>query len=320
MATISLSPTSIVAYDTGTITITVTGSGTAFNGSSISLSGGYGVVRNTQSASSGTSAIFTCYSGAPDLGAIIVTDTLSAATANLTVNPPNLGTLNIGFIGDSITAGTNGNPIFQVGEEAFSTYMQNQGYTVNYIDVAASGSDTSQWLPGSANMNNALSGMAGAGIGPGSFVHVMLGTNDVRTPNSFTPAQHFANMQQIVGTLVGAGYKVIISKPIYAEPNAGLGAGTTVWPNNCQPLYRQYFALDMTMADGVNVFQGDTANFSETMQNPKTLLASDGVHPFDGDANAKIGRNWAIAVMNMFGNACPNMAISLARNSIMVMP
>lgn len=318
MATISLSPTFVTAFDPNAV-VTITGSGTAFNGTSLSISGGYGNVVSGQTASSGTSATLTIVMGAPDFGNITVTDT-SGATATLTVNPPNLGTLNIGFIGDSITAGTNGNPIFQVGEEACVTYLQNQGFTVNYIDVAASGSDSSQWQAGSTNMNNALSGMAGAGIGPGSLVHVMLGGNDIRTPNNFTPAQHFAYTQGIVNILVGAGYKVIIAHNIYARPNAGLGFGTTVWPANCQPIYRAYFALDMTLADGVNVFQGDTANFQYSMQNAPTFLASDGVHPFDGDANAIIGRNWAIAIMDMFGNACPNMAISLARNSIMVMP
>lgn len=317
MATISLSPTSIVAFNAGTTTITVTGSGTSFNGSSISLSGGYGVVLNSQAASSGTSATFTCYSGAPDFGNITVTDTLSGATATLTVNPPNLGALNIGFIGDSITAGTNGNPIFQVAQEGYVPYMTNQGYTVNYFNAAVSGSDTSQWQPGGANMNAALSNFAANGI---QIVHVMLGGNDARTPNSFTPAQHFAYMKVIVTTLVSSGYKVIISKPLFSEPNAGLGHGTTVWPNDSTQIYRQYFALDCTLADGVNVFQGDTSNFSYSMQNAPTFLYSDGVHPVDGAANAIVGRNWAIATLQMFGVACPNQALSYAVNSVMVMP
>lgn len=304
MATISLSPTSVNAYDTGAV-VTITGSGTAFSGSPFTLTGGYGSVINSTTVTDGTHASINFCVGMQAFATgplvITVTDTNSGATANLTVVPPNLGSLIVGIIGDSISAGTNGNPNWQVGEIGLQIYLQNWGYTVastNSTNAAISGSDTSQWQPGSSNLNGALSNFASNGV---TLVHVMLGTNDARTPNSFTPAQHHTYMTNIVNTLVGAGYKVIISKPIFTQPNAGLGAGTAVWPNDSATVYQQYFALDAQLCDGINVFIGDTANFSAFQQNPNTLLFSDGVHPADGTANAIIGRNWAVAIIQKFG-------------------
>lgn len=309
MATISLSPTFATAFNPSAV-ITVTGSGTSFNGTSLSISGGCGNVITTQSASSGTAGSLTILMGAPDFGNITVTDTLSGATATLTVNPPNLGPLVIGFVGDSITAGTNGTPLSQPESEGCIPYLSNQGYSVTYYNFGWSGSSTADWLPGGTLMNGVLANIASLHI---PLMHIMLGTNDSRS--SVTPAQHFSNMTSIVNAIVAAGCNVIISKPLYTGPNA-LGA----WPIDSTQLYRQYFALDCTLTNGVTVFQGDTSNFSYGMQNAPTFLADDEVHPRDAASNGIVGRNWAIAIMQMFGVACPNMAISYARNSVMVMP
>jgi len=305
--TFTMSPSSIVGGSTGN-TITVTGSGTSFNSPSsapFQAAGGLGFLLSSQSVTSATAATLTVNAGLYGYGTVTITDTNGEETGTLTITEPSLGTIKVGFIGDSITYGTNGAPV-----TAFSTFLTGLGYTVTTNNQGQSGSSTNDWVVGDSDnyLSNAITAFNTAGV---TIVHVMLGTNDARTPYNYTATQHFTRMSGIVAALVSAGFKVVISKPLYTVPNASFSG--VVWPADCEPIYQAYFQMDMTLVDGVHVFQGDTANFSAAQLAPSTFLASDGVHPADATHNNITGQNWAIAVLQMWGN--PNQLPSVGQLS-----
>ncbi len=290
-ATITLTPTSIVGGTTGNV-ITVTGSGTTFSGTPFTLSGGLGALITAQTVSSTTAGTVTISAGVQGYGLLTVDDSADGASATLTVTTPSLGALNIGWIGDSITYGTNGAPVTEAVAK-----LTAMGYTVTSTNRGISGSSTSDWAAGGTDLTAAMSAFATAGV---TIVHIMLGTNDVRTPNSFTPAQHFTNMRGIVLALVAAGYKVVISKPLYTVPNAM--PGTPDWPNDPNSVYLEYFTLDMQLVDGIRIFKGDTGGYEISSLSPTTFLASDGVHPANSTENNILGDYWATALVERFGN------------------
>ncbi|MHB1310479.1 MAG: GDSL-type esterase/lipase family protein, partial [Gemmatimonadaceae bacterium] len=295
---ITISPTSVVGGTTGNV-ITVTGTGTTFSGSPFTVSGGLGPLITAQSVSSTTAGTLTINPGVQGYGTITIDDAADSATATLTVTTPPLGALNIGWIGDSITAGTNGAPV-----TAAASTLTGMGYTVTTTNEAVSGTTTADWLPGGSYLPGALTAFATAGV---TVVHIMLGTNDVRQPNNFTPAQHHSNMRAIVLALVAAGYQVVITKPIYTVPNSG--SSGAYWPNDPNTPYLEYFTLNMQLVDGIRIFQGDTGGYEISSLNPTTFLATPtvgvgpGVHPQDATQNNILGSYWATAIVERFGNS-----------------
>ena len=292
---IAVSPTSLTAGTTAN-TVTVTGTNTSFTGTPFTATGGPGASIGSQSVSSTTAGTMSLSVGAGEgiygANTITIMDTISGATAAITVAPPSLGALKIGWIGDSITAGTNGNPVAQA-----AAYLTALGYTVTSVNEAQSGTSTADWTStsGGSNMANALAAFSAAGV---TIVHVMLGTNDVRSPNNFSTATYLANMTTIINTLKAHNYKVVISKPPYTVPYS---AGT--WPADPNSAYLGYFQADMGLVDGVNVFQGDTAAFTQSMLAPATFLATDGIHPANSTENNILGDLWGIAIQEKFGAA-----------------
>ena len=139
----------------------------------------------------------------------------------------------------------------------------------------------------------------------------MFGTNDARpsvaeSRSTLTPSQHFANMSLIVAAVVAYGFKVIISKPLWTWPYANKGFNNSeIWPYNCNSLYGQYFAQDITLVDGVNVFIGDTAAYEYAQQNPTTFLqntgTAPGIHPANSTQDQILGAMWATAIANKYG-------------------
>ena len=214
---------------------------------------------------------------------------LTDSCTNATPLPPGLGPLKIGFIGDSITAGTNGNSV-----QGATALLSGLGYTVTAVNRGISGTSTADWLPANGNgyFSNALGAFTAASV---TIVQIMLGTNDARTPNSFTAAQHSANMALIVSALKAAGLQVVIHKPIYTAPYAN-----STWPADPSTVYKQYFAANMKLVDGSFVFEGDTGAFSYFYHNP-TYLA-DGIHPLNQAQNTILGQYWATALLYKFGN------------------
>lgn len=289
---ISLSPSSVVANTSGNV-ITVTGTATAFSGSPFTTTGGIGSYQSAQSVSSGTSGTVTINPGLAGQGNLTVTDAGGGGNATLTINPPSSGTLKIGWIGDSITAGTNGAPVTQA-----VSYLTNiAGYTVTSSNRGINATSSSDWISGSTDLNNAKTAFAGAGV---TIIHYMLGTNDTRAPNNFSPATHHANVVSTVNDLVAAGYSVIISKPPMIYPNTSPGA--TQWSADPNGTLQAYWLLDSQLANGTNIFIGDQGYFAYSLNNPTTWTA-DGVHPKDATQNNILGNDWGVAIQNRFGNA-----------------
>lgn len=215
-----------------------------------------------------------------------------------------MSVLDLGFIGDSITAGANGNPV-----AAAAAYLLGNGYTnVNATNEGVSGSTSGDWISGSTNLNAALTAFAASSV---HVVHVMLGTNDAKTAVDTSPSQYLTNLTSLTGALVSAGYKVILSKPIWTVPNADGG----MWIADPGTLYGQFFTNALTLVDGVNIFQGDSSAFTYSETNAGTFLASDGVHPADTTANDTLGGLWGAAILNDFPPPESLMAYSLVSHT-----
>lgn len=295
-ASIAISPTSVTggAGLSGDV-ITITGTSTSFTGTPFTVSGGLQAYISSQSVSSGTAGSITINPGLNGFGNITVTDTGSGANALLTVTNPSPGALTYGVIGDSISFGTNGNPV-----AAETTYLQGLGYTVTAYNQAISGTSTQDWVVGTSNLSGALTAFAAASPKP-TIIQVMLGTNDTRTPYNFTVAYHHQCMASLVYALVNAGYKVMINKPLFTEPNANFSG--VLWSTDPNSAYEQFYQADMQLVDGINVFQGDTGGFQTSAAGPQTFLASDGVHPANSTENNILGGLWGIALQYRWGNA-----------------
>lgn len=201
-----------------------------------------------------------------------------------------LGPLNIGWIGDSIPAGTNGNPV-----QAMADYLTGVGYTPTMTNRAVGGTTTQDWLPGGSYLPGALSAFQSAGV---TVAMIGLGTNDARTPLSLTPAQHSANMARIVTTIRASGPKVVINHPIWTLPNAGSSGAQ--WPADPNTVYKNYFAANMQLTDGTGVFAGDAAGFSLFGINPSYL--ADGIHP-TSSSNPLLGQLWGFGLLYRYGAA-----------------
>ena len=219
--------------------------------------------------------------------------TFTEATTYTAASVASLGPLVVGAVGDSITAGFNGDPC-----GAMASYLTSLGYAATVVNRGIGGTSSADWLPSGSDLPAAIAAFQAAGV---TVVQVMLGTNDVRTPNSFTVAQHAANMRAIVGALRAAGFLVVLHKPLFTVPN--VGTSPTVWPADSSSLYRAYFAADSAMADGVGVFIGDSGNFQQSALSPGTFLESGGVHPANAAANTAVGQFWAVALLNRYAPA-----------------
>lgn len=304
-ASFVVSPTSVAGSSTGNV-ITLTGTATAWTGLPFTLSGGEKGIITNQAVTSATTATITINPGIQGYTNLVVLDTISGATAGITVTAPVLGPLVIGYIGDSITEGINGFPT-----TAAETYLTNFGYTVTTVNRGISSTSTADWIgsaayPGTgggglggapAKLNNAIAAFNSAGV---TLVHIMLGTNDPYVPYGVTLAQHAANMRSIVGTLVSSGFTVVISKPIWTIPNINPNR-----INDSGAYYLAAFAKDMLLVDGRRVFQGDTTGYAQSFLTPATFLTSDGVHP-TAAGNTLLGNYWAVAILNQFGNQVNN--------------
>lgn len=116
----------------------------------------------------------------------------------------------VGFIGDSITAGTlvDANP-----PDVFATLAG-----VAVCNQGVSGSTSGSWVPGGANYTAAKAAFQSAGVG---IVHIMLGTNDAKTSVATTAAQYRANLRAICDDLTDAGMRVAVSYPPYLGATSG---------------------------------------------------------------------------------------------------
>lgn len=206
--------------------------------------------------------------------------------------------LGVGFVGDSITAGT---VVATAPPTPCAAKLTQGGLTVTPTNQGVSGATTTTWLPGSANMTAALAAFAAAGV---RLVHVMLGTNDAKTTGALTKAQYRANLQAICGALVAAGYVVAVSYPPY------LSATTGVFDAGSPARVASYCAAIDSLVDNNHIFHGDTSAQTYFQSNPSAMQV-DGVHPTQAGSDTLAGF-WSAAVQGLVNGLSNTVALTRA--------
>ena len=181
-------------------------------------------------------------------------------------------TVNVGFIGDSIT-GTVPTGGSQSPAQATASDLSVGGLTVTSATQFADGSTTADWLPGAGTgyLTTAKAAFASVGV---RIIHIMLGTNDSEPAHGpVSAATYFSNMQSICQNLVSAGYLVVVSYPPYVVPGSASGAYTSASDTALQGYQQQINNL----VNGRTILQGDTQAFNFFLDNQSDLV--DGIHP-----------------------------------------
>ncbi len=236
----------------------------------------------------------------------------------------------IGFIGDSITAGYN-----QVGQtitpgvsdvaaltlkklaQTKALTRANAGVPWSLYDRGSSGSSTRDWLPDRADGLEARAKTAfAAAFGTPNpktnpvWVLVMLGTNDVRNDNLFTPETHQQNLQAITADLVASGYNVVLNQaPSFDTATAFNGvkwdARSLTLLQSYQPGEQAIAASFVRTAPG-RVFLGDTTAFTYFSARP-TLFQEYGVygglHPNGTGGTDALAALWAEAFVRVYSSS-----------------
>lgn len=204
---------------------------------------------------------------------LVVTDNASAtAQSNQIAGTLLSATQSYGFIGDSITLGLN----LSAGQDPPSQFgvlwkKWKKQETVNVSNRGVTGSKTADWISGSTNLTNAKTAFA-AMIPVPTYILVMLGTNDAAA--HVTAATYFSNLQSLCTDLTGAGYKVVLSYPIYTPSGANSGATDQAATALCLAYQAQIDAL----INGSTILRGDVLGYGYYMNNLSELQA-DQTHP-----------------------------------------
>lgn len=264
----------------GTVSVAINGINVAFFGTPFAVTG-------TPSALIASTVIIDQHNAVISLnvgsyaGILTITDSVSGASATFQVYHPVAGILNIGYIGDSITFGTNGDPVSVMGG-----ILRNWGYTVTQVNRGIGGTTSTQWGTDSGGILTAA--IAAIAAGNCNWVHIMLGTNDAKTAINTIPAAYLANLTVIVNACLAIGAKVVLSQPIWTLPGAAAG----VWLQGANTNYQQYYNILKPLVDNQNVFYGDTLGLDWFENNPTHLL--DGVHPTSA-GDVELGGIWAFS-------------------------
>lgn len=192
----------------------------------------------------------------------------------------------IGFIGDSITYGQGLSAGQTVADQI--PLILNKFYrprTVTAVNQGHSGSMTTDWMSGSMYLNTARTAFAAAGV---TYVHIMLGANDCGTISAPSFA---ANLANIIGVLVGDGYKVILSYPTFITDGPGSSASS---PAN-QGRYVSYCAAIDTLVNGATVLRGDVHAYNYFILTYGTEYQSDQVH-LNATGAVSLAQMWARAI------------------------
>lgn len=303
LLTDTISATTFTIFVTATPQIELTpttysGSGTqqvVITGINIALSGTPFVVTGTPTATVVTTTILDAHNAIIGLavgsyaGILTITDSVSGASATFQVYHAIKGILRIGYIGDSITQGTNGDPVTDMG-----TYLKAVGYNVTQVNRGIGGTTSSHW---GTNFSNELTdAIAAISAGNCNWVQIMLGTNDAKTAINTTPALYLANITVVVKACLAIGAKVVLNQPIWTVP--GSAAGT--WLQGANTNYQQYYAALASLVDNINVFYGDTLGLDWFELHPEDL--ADGVHP-TSLGNPKLGQMWGTSFLEAIGAA-----------------
>lgn len=282
-ATPQIEITPVTYTGSGTVTLAITGINVAFAGTPFAVTGTPTPVVTTTTILNANNAIVTVSVGSY-AGILTLTDTVSGANTNFQVYHASKGTFKILYLGDSITFGTNGNPVGVMG-----TNLSVLGYSVTQVNRGVSGTTSANWANSTGGAD--LAGSIAAGVAAGcEWVQIMLGTNDGKTAINTSPAVYLANLTVVVKACLVAGMKVVLNQPIWSYPSAALGQ----WLPGVNTNYQEYYASLAPLVDNISVFYGDTLGFDWFELNPSHL--QDGVHPtFVG--NNDLGQIWAYSFL-----------------------
>jgi lysophospholipase L1-like esterase len=181
--------------------------------------------------------------------------------------------LRVGFIGDSITAGTGAThpPDVYFGRRWGTG---SDGEPIRCVNQGGSGTTTADWLPSGSRYLTAVSAFSAAGV---TTVCIMLGTNDCKTATRISAEAYKDNLQEICDALVLLGYTVILNTPPFIVSGA-LGAWDSAAALTYLPAYK-VARQEIADADPTHVFIGDELAYDYFATNQTQL--GDGVHPND---------------------------------------
>ena len=236
----------------------------------------------------------------------------------------------IGFIGDSITAGYNqaGQTIAPGTNDVAALTLQkltqtkalaraDAGVPWSLYDQGRSGSTTRDWLPDREGSLEVKAKTAfGAAFGPPNpktnpvWVLVMLGTNDVRSGELFSPETHEKNLQALTYDLVASGYNVVLNEaPSFSTSTAFNGVK---WDASALALLQSYHPGEQAIVDSFaktapgRVFLGDTTAFAYFSNRP-TLFQEygqyGGLHPNGKGGTDALATLWAKAFEGVYHKA-----------------
>lgn len=303
MASISASPSSVVGNSTGNV-LTVTGTSTHFTASNpaFQFNNSGGALITNAVIHSDTSATITynagLYLGGSSISLVDIATGDGNPSAAVTITKPALGAKNILLIGDSLTAGNGGNGLDFYMLIYFGSVSTS---TVTITNRGVNGTSTQDWLQGGSYLVAAVA----AGVAAGAVeVWIMLGTNDVRTPNSFTAAQTTANLKLIAAYCLANGIPLVkLNKPPITVPNAGSSGAQ--WPNDPNSIYSAQWVGNVELTNLSTILAGDSGVFNYSYQDIGAWT-SDGVHPTTG--------NWQLmANMQCIANTGAEVGYPIAR-------
>ena len=199
----------------------------------------------------------------------------------------------IGFIGDSVTSGWNGAasvlgqaPPVQVAALLPHARGPRQ---VAVANQGISGTATGDWLPAGGNYTTAVAAFAAASV---THVHICLGHNDSKAATVVSAATFKANLLATCNALVAAGYKVILSYPVWIDPAGSLSP--TFTDASLQAMIGYMTQID-SLLSGATVLRGDVSAWTWAAANRGAYGLADGAH-FSPAGYALIGDFWAESI------------------------
>lgn len=201
-------------------------------------------------------------------------------------------TLVIGCLGDSITKGTTGPaPASITATSRLQKQLQSM-YTQKAVTVSNQGVDSKGAVDFAADTGSifttAKAAFASAGC---THVMIMLGTNDAAAHRS--AAQFKADLQTIIGpgagSLVTAGYTVILNYPTYIPSGANGGATDEAATENM----RSYLAEIDSLVNGTTILRGDSLAYRYFVDH-QDEVQTDKTHLLDA-GNISLAGMWARA-------------------------
>lgn len=195
--------------------------------------------------------------------------------------------LNLGFIGDSITAGTGAT--VSAPANCALTLAKILGQSVSVTNRGLTGTTTTDWLPSGTLLGPAITALSAARV---TVVEIMLGANDAKIANGVIAAIVRANLLSISNTLVSAGFTVIINYPLYLVP----GSIGNLWNGASDTLIQSYGTQIDSIVNGTTILQGDRLGYPYFAEHQAEL--NDGVHPNDA-GTLSLGTLWANATWRL---------------------